>query len=341
MREKRRRSTGKSTLADIARLVGVSAMTASRALRVPEKVSPALREKIEAAVAELGYVPNLAASGLASATSRLIIMVVPSFAIPGCAAVSGALQAVLKPYGYNMMVVEANHSSAGESQLIEMLLSYNPAAMVHFNFDNAEDSRRLLVNSGLPVLEVGGVNHETIGVSVGVDYAQAVKALIQMLADTGFRHIGLLCTQISNTIFKQIMNGWHSGMLGMNQSPHRVVTTPHPPTFTTGHQLLPEIRMTWPELDVLICTTDEVACGSMMACHAGGIAIPSQLAIASIGGGNLSAVCSPPLTTIALPYEAMGKLAGEQLLAVLQGDDVEPYHELPAQLIIRASTGKH
>ncbi|RCJ54988.1 LacI family DNA-binding transcriptional regulator, partial [Klebsiella pneumoniae] len=66
---KKRRSTGRVTLADVAQLAGVGTMTVSRALRTPEQVSDKLREKIEAAVSELGYLPNLAASSLASASS--------------------------------------------------------------------------------------------------------------------------------------------------------------------------------------------------------------------------------------------------------------------------------
>lgn len=63
---RKRRSTGKVTIADVAQLAGVGTMTVSRALRTPEQVSDKLREKIEAAVHELGYMPNLAASALAS-----------------------------------------------------------------------------------------------------------------------------------------------------------------------------------------------------------------------------------------------------------------------------------
>lgn len=340
MAEKRRRSTGKSTLADVARLVGVSAMTASRALRMPEKVSTDIREKIDAAVAELGYVPNLQASNLASASSRLITMVVPSFATPGCAIVSEALQEMLRPQGYNMMLAEANHSAAGESELIEMLLSYNPAAMVHFNFDNAEAAHRLLSHSGLPVITIGGVHQDSAGVSIGIDYAKALRQLVQALVEKGYRHPALLCTQTSNTIFSQLLKGWHSGMLAHNLSPHRVVTSPQPSGFATGHALLSDIRLTWPEIDVLICTTDEVACGVVMACHAAGIDVPSQLAVASIGGGHLSAVCSPPLTTVILPYAEMGRLAGRRLLAALQGEESVALNELPFTLTLRASTGK-
>lgn len=71
---RKRRSTGKVTLADVAQLAGVGTMTVSRALRTPEQVSDKLREKIEAAVQELGYMPNLAASALASASSWTIAM---------------------------------------------------------------------------------------------------------------------------------------------------------------------------------------------------------------------------------------------------------------------------
>lgn len=59
---RKRRSTGKVTIADVAQLAGVGTMTVSRALRTPEQVSDKLREKIEAAVHELGYMPNLAAA---------------------------------------------------------------------------------------------------------------------------------------------------------------------------------------------------------------------------------------------------------------------------------------
>lgn len=189
-------------------------------------------------------------------------------------------------------------------------------------------------------MDIGGVHRESAGISIGVDYAKAIRLLVQRLVEKGYRHLGLLCTQTSSTILRQLLNGWHSGMLALNQAPHRVVTSPGLPTFATGHALLPEIRLTWPELDVLICTTDEVACGAIMACHAAGIAIPSQLAIASIGGGHLSAVCSPPLTAVALPYDEMGRLAGKRLLAALKGEEPPGWNELPATLVMRASTGK-
>lgn len=106
---RKRRSTGKVTIADVAQLAGVGTMTVSRALRTPEQVSDKLREKIEAAVHELGYMPNLAASALASASSHTIAMVVPNLAEAGCSEMFAGLQQILQPAGYQIMLAESQH----------------------------------------------------------------------------------------------------------------------------------------------------------------------------------------------------------------------------------------
>lgn len=116
-REKRRKNTGKITLAEVANLVGVSTMTVSRALRMPEKVNADLRIRIEAAVSELGYLPNLQARNLASAHSSLVMGVVPSFSAPGFLAVSEALQTVIATEGYSMMFIESGQGEQSEQKL--------------------------------------------------------------------------------------------------------------------------------------------------------------------------------------------------------------------------------
>ena len=82
-RERRaRRGTGRITLADVAKLAGVSAITASRALNTPDQVSPDALRRVREAVERTGYVPNMLAGGLASTRSRLVAAVVPTIAGP-------------------------------------------------------------------------------------------------------------------------------------------------------------------------------------------------------------------------------------------------------------------
>ena len=79
---RRRRGTGAITLSDVARLSGVSPITASRALNAPDTVAPETLARVREAIARTGYVPNRVAGGLASARSRLVAAMVPSIAGP-------------------------------------------------------------------------------------------------------------------------------------------------------------------------------------------------------------------------------------------------------------------
>ncbi|MFO5802109.1 LacI family transcriptional regulator, partial [Klebsiella pneumoniae] len=70
--------------------------------------------------------------------------------------------------------------------------------------------------------------------------------------------------------FRQLLCGWNTAMLALNRSPHRVVTTHLPSTIATGVNIFKDMMITWGDLDALICTSDEMACGCMMACHSAG-----------------------------------------------------------------------
>src|SRR5689334_17378709 len=78
VKKRNRRNTGSVTLADVAKLAGVSAITISRALNTPERVSPETLKQVKEAVERTGYVPNLLAGGLASSKSRLVAALVPT-----------------------------------------------------------------------------------------------------------------------------------------------------------------------------------------------------------------------------------------------------------------------
>lgn len=337
-KEKRRKNTGKITLAEVAKRVGVSTMTVSRALRMPEKVNPELLTRIEAAVSELGYVPNLQARSLASADSSLVMGVVPSFSSPGFLAVSETLQSAIATQGYSMMFIESGQGGQSEEKAFAHMLAYNPAAIVQFNIDNISSCSQMLLNSGVPVVEIGAINRDVGWVSIGVDYAAAIKKLVTSLVQTGYKNIGLLCTASNNVMFRQLLSGWNSAMLSVNHSPHRVVTSHLPAGITMGLNLLGDIRITWPELDALICTSDEIACGCIMACQSAGLKVPDVLALASLSGGTLAAVCSPALTAVEFPWSETGTLAGKTLLDILAGKSTENLIELPSRLQIRAST---
>src|SRR5581483_2473958 len=120
MRKKIARSKGKARrrarLSDVAAQAGVSAVTVSRALRKPEMVSEDVRRRIDAAVRELGYVPNYLASALASSRTHIIGVIVPSLTNGVFADYLRALHDALLPRGFQLLVLNSRYSNAEEEK---------------------------------------------------------------------------------------------------------------------------------------------------------------------------------------------------------------------------------
>ena len=96
-----------------------------------------------------------------------------------------------------------------------------------------------------------------------------------------------------------------------------------PPIFSTGAAQLPEFLLAWPELDALVCVSDELACGALYECQRRRIKVPDDLAIVGFGDSDVSRVCVPPLTTISVPHRKIGIEAGRALLARLNDETWE------------------
>ncbi|EPE1887553.1 LacI family DNA-binding transcriptional regulator [Escherichia coli] len=311
---RKRRSTGKVTIADVAQLAGVGTMTVSRALRTPEQVSDKLREKIEAAVYELGYMPNLTASALASASSHTIAMVVPNLAEAGCTEMFAGLQHVLQPAGYQIILAESRHRLEQEEKLLETLLASNIAAAILLSVEHNSTVRHLLKNASIPVIEIGAIRTDPIDINIGIDNVAAMFELTDMLVQRGYQNIGLLCANQEQWIFQQHLQGWYKAMLRHHMSPNRVINAALPPVFSTGASQLPEFLLAWPELDALVCVSDELACGVLYECQRRRIKVPDELAVVGFGDSDVSKVCQPSLTTMAVPHRKIGLEAGNVLL---------------------------
>ena len=311
---RKRRSTGKVTIADVAQLAGVGTMTVSRALRTPEQVSDKLREKVEAAVNELGYMPNLTASALASASSHTIAMVVPNLAEAGCTEMFAGLQHVLQPAGYQIILAESRHRLEQEEKLLETLLASNIAAAILLSVEHNSTVRHLLKNASIPVIEIGAIRTDPIDINIGIDNVAAMFELTDMLVQRGYQNIGLLCANQEQWIFQQHLQGWYKAMLRHHMSPNRVINAALPPVFSTGASQLPEFLLAWPELDALVCVSDELACGVLYECQRRRIKVPDELAVVGFGDSDVSKVCQPSLTTMAVPHRKIGLEAGNVLL---------------------------
>ncbi len=141
------------TLSAVAERAGVSSITVSRVVRLPELVAPETRSRVEAAMRELGYVPNQIAGALAGARTKSVGVLVPTIANSIFADTVQGLSDELEPLGYAVILAQSRYDAAREDRMLSALLSRRPEAIIMVGSPATEDGARLLRRAGIPVVE--------------------------------------------------------------------------------------------------------------------------------------------------------------------------------------------
>src|SRR6201994_4358279 len=157
------------TLSAVAAVAGVSSITVSRVMRLPEKVAPQTRARVEAAMRELGYVPNQVAGALASARTGSVGVLVPTIANSIFADTVQGLSDELEPLGYAVILAQSRYDAAREDHMLRALLSRRPEALIMVGSPATDDGARLLRRAGIPVVETWELPPDPIDAVAGFD----------------------------------------------------------------------------------------------------------------------------------------------------------------------------
>src|ERR1700759_3370949 len=173
------------TLSAVAELAGVSAITVSRVVRLPDMVAPQTRARVEAAMRELGYVPNQLAGALAGARTKSVGVLVPTIANSIFADTVQGLSDELEPLGYAVILAQSRYDAAREDHMLSALLSRRPEAIIMVGSPATEDGARLLRRAGIPVAETWDLPATPIDAVAGFNNYEAGVAVAQHLVKQG------------------------------------------------------------------------------------------------------------------------------------------------------------
>src|SRR5258706_6797228 len=173
------------TLSAVARLAGVSSITVSRVVRLPNLVAPETRGRVEAAMRELGYVPNQVAGSLASGRTSSVGVLVPTIANSIFADTVQGLSDELEPLGYAVILAQSRYDAAREDHMLAALLSRRPEAIIMVGSPATEDGARLLRRAGIPVAETWDLPAAPIDAVAGFNNYEAGVALARHLVGQG------------------------------------------------------------------------------------------------------------------------------------------------------------
>lgn len=324
---------------DVARLASVSTATVSRVLNSPNQVDETTRHNVREAIAKLGYVPHGAARALRSHRSKMVGAVVPSFVYALYARTTSAMQAVLDPNGYAMVLAEHHYDLDTELRVTDQLIGHGVDAFVFVGLHHDPALFARLDNYGRPYVLTWGVDPMRRHPSIGFDNRAATFAMTQHLIALGHRRFALLSAspkgndralergagmraalaQAGLELDERCVHYGAIDLAAASAMMRKVLAIPRRPT-------------------AVVCTNDVFAVGAMVACREQRVRIPEDISITGVDNTDLGATQTPALTSIRTPIVEIGRAAAEQLIARLENRPYVAFDTLPFELVTRGST---
>lgn len=327
------------TLEDVAREAGVSTASVSRYLNMPELVRPARREKIEASIAALGYVPHGAARALASQRTRTIGAVIPTLDNAIFARGVQAFQQRLHSDGYTLLLASFDYDLDEELRQVDALLTRGVDALLLVGCQHLPSLYERLDKKGLPYVHTWAFDRSGTKACVGFDNRLAARRAASYLLDIGHSAIALIVgIADGNDRAMERAIGVREALeeRGLSLLPEYTLEKPY--DVAEGRSAMRQLLAQDLPPTAVICGNDILAMGALLECQARGVAVPEQVSITGFDDLPLTSHLQPSLTTLHVPAGEMGRRAAEYLLTRLGDVPMPDSTELEVGLIVRGTT---
>jgi LacI family transcriptional regulator len=328
----------KPTIRDVAEAAGVGIGTVSRVINGHPNVGPALRARVEKAVAALGFTPDAAAQSLRGGQSRIFACVVRDLTVPVLASFVDQMQQELDAKGYSLLIASSYHAFAREQELLASFVRRRVDGLVIAT--SSERDRRLLKllrDAPMPVTLLDRARPESLD-SVRVDHAAGTRTAIAHLLALGHRRIAVISgADVASPVSERLRGVREAhAALGLSLDPELVrlgsfatafaeqqaallLDLPRPPTafFVAGTALLP---------------------GLLRAVQERGLAIPRDISVVAGAESELAEFHAPAISVVQWDHGALGAMAARFLVQRIEQPGMPPQRAIgPTTYVPRGS----
>jgi DNA-binding LacI/PurR family transcriptional regulator len=325
---------------DLAQRAGVAPSTVSKALRDDRRISAATRARIQALAAEAGFTPNSAAQSLTTRRTMTLGLVIRDYADPYNGLLMRGIESAALGAGYQLLVASAHEAASREIDIARLFRQRRVDGMIILASHLAE--RHALLDPGVPIMFIAEKpellpERPRVGL-VAVDDAAGGRTLTQHLIDLGHRRIGYVALARAPISSVDRQHGYEAALraAGIEPDPRLVVQPTRRDAIGAGAEgielLLPH------DPTAIFFYNDLAAIGGLRALLDRGIRVPEGVSIVGFDDLEVSALVTPPLTTMAQPRFEMGRRATEQLLAMIRGEIENVRVDAGCTLVVRRST---
>lgn len=328
-----------ATLKDIAREVGMSMDTVSRALRGKGYVSKTTLEAIRAAAARLGYRPNLSARGLKYRRTQEVAVFLPLADELSTRTIVG-VKRILDDSPYMVSLRFDRSSGVYDERILARSVESEPLGVIVFPFPDEKQRaiQAFLTARGIASVKIGIGSGMAETEGAFLDYETGVREALARFRATGRRRIAYLGISTPHDLFRR--NAYLNTMVEWGQDPVSIIMSHltgggEEAIFREGMTAAAELIAMSPRPDAVQAYSDVMAAGLITGLFNGGLKVPDDIAVIGFDDRKLAAFFRPRMTSIALPLEDAGAAAAEALLAKIEGREPLPAKSLPARLTLR------
>jgi LacI family transcriptional regulator len=335
------------TIKDIARELGISPSTVSRALKDHPDISVETKKAVNELAERLNYQPNIVALSLRQRKTNTIGVIIPEVVHFFFSTVVSGIEDVAYEAGYNVILTQSNESYQREvidmkalfnSRVDGMLLSLSRETT---NFDHIES----IISKGVPVVFYDRMyNNPNTSKVIVDDYIGAKEAVLHLI-DQGCKRIAHLEGAPNLILSKDRLRGYQDALIERNMEVRDTYTLVCPSgSFEEGKKATRKLLSMSAPPDAIFCNNDPMAMGAMMAIKEKGLKIPDDIAVVGFSNWFFGEIMDPSLTTVDQPGFEMGQEAARLLIRQIEmkdKDNGEPIAEtkvLKTRLIIRNSS---
>jgi DNA-binding LacI/PurR family transcriptional regulator len=330
------------TIRDVASKAGVSHQTVSRVINDSERVLPETREKVEAAIAELGFRPNAIARFMAHGRTHTLACLSPNLSDYTFARLIEGAETEARLNGYFLFSASAPDETTFadlvgqlvDSRRTEGLLVFNPFA----------DERYTLLPDGVPTIFAGArPRMETLAPaavgSVALNDVEAARIATRHLIELGHRQIACFTGPPAEDCVQDRCLGFRETLQEAEIAFESDMIVEGDWSASTGYDALMALSQTGRMPTAIFAQNDRIAIGAMRAARDLGLSIPALLSVIGVDDMPLASYFDPPLTTVRQDMFAIGREAARLLIrAIEQPDAPRQQMQLPAELVVRNST---
>ena len=328
-----------ATIRDVSRIAGVSVATVSRTLTKPEKVSQKTKDKVNAAINETNYKPDILARNFRTRKSSTVVVLVPDIANPFFSRVIRGIEQTAQKLGYAVLLGDTQGLREREITYAKMVDTSQADGIIqldsHIPFEDQN-------NITAPIVNACDCVRGTEIPSVQLDNISAAKEMTEHLIALSHKNIAVISGPKQSSITQDRLSG-HIKALNQSDIAFNIETVIYGDySIQSGEKAAEDILKMSPHPTAIFCMNDEMAIGAIHFAKKNGLKVPDDISISGFDNISFAKYCDPPLTTISQPAEKFGSIAMSMLFDVINGTELdEKYKLLPFEIITRESTGPH